>query len=90
MALENRSKHEVVGQFARHEGDTGSAEVQIALLTQRIGQLTEHFNTHRKDFHSRRGLHRLVGRRRRLLQYLKRENPTRYAKLIRELSIRGV
>lgn len=68
--------------------DTGSPEVQVALLTERITQLTEHLRTHKKDFHSRRGLLMMVGKRRRLLQYLNRENPTRYRNLIEKLGLR--
>jgi small subunit ribosomal protein S15 len=68
--------------------DTGSPEVQVALLTERITQLTEHLKTHKKDFHSRRGLLMMVGKRRRLLQYLNRENPTRYRNLIEKLGLR--
>ncbi len=90
MTLRGKEKEEIVQRFAQHAGDTGSVEVQVALLTRRIAQLTEHFNVHRKDFHSRRGLHQMVGRRRRLLQYIKKQDPRRYARLIRELGIRGV
>lgn len=90
MALTQAEKQSLIEKFARHPGDTGSPEVQIALLTERIKRLTEHLKTHKKDFHSRRGLYLLVGQRRRLLKYLKREDPKRYATLIRELGIRGV
>ena len=90
MALTQTEKQSLIEKFARHPGDTGSPEVQIALLTERIKRLTEHLKTHKKDFHSRRGLYLLVGQRRRLLKYLKREDPKRYATLIRELGIRGV
>ena len=90
MALTQQEKQEIIEKYARHPGDTGSPEVQIALLTRRIAQLTEHLKQHKKDFHSRRGLYLLVGQRRRLLRYLKRENPKRYAKLLQELGIRGV
>lgn len=90
MALSKTEKQEIIGRFARSEADTGSVEVQIALLTRRIDRLTEHFKLHRKDFHSRRGLYQLVSRRRRLLRYLKEEDPRRYAKLIEQLGIRGV
>lgn len=90
MALAREAKQELIQKFAKTPADTGSAEVQVALLTARIQQLTEHFNVHRKDFHSRRGLHKLVGRRRRLLQYVRRTDPHRYARLIQELNIRGV
>ena len=90
MALSKETKQEFISKFAKSPTDTGSAEVQVALLTARINQLTEHLQIHRKDFHSRRGLHMIVGRRRRLLQYLRRTNPRRYAQVIQELNIRGV
>lgn len=90
MALAQEEKQKIIEKFARHQRDTGSPEVQIALLTERISRLTEHLKEHKKDFHSRRGLQLLVGRRRRLLRYLKREDPHRYARLIQELGIRGV
>jgi small subunit ribosomal protein S15 len=78
----------VVGQYRIHDTDTGSPEVQVALLTNRIGYLTEHFKTNAKDHHSRRGLLKLVSRRRRLLEYLKDESPERYARLIERLGLR--
>ena len=81
-------KPEVIGQFRVHQTDTGSPEVQVALLTNRIAYLTEHFKTNAKDHHSRRGLLKLVSRRRRLLDYLKRESADRYHKLIERLGIR--
>ena len=81
-------KQDIVGKFKTHEKDTGSPEVQVALLTERIVYLTEHFKTHRKDHHSRRGLLKLVGQRRRLLDYLKGKDSTRYKKLIDGLGIR--
>ncbi len=90
MALTKQEKEEILERFAQHEGDTGSVEVQVALLTRRIKQLTGHFGVHKQDFHSRRGLQKMVARRRRLLQYLKNRAPRRYARLIRELGIRGV
>ncbi|MBC7219905.1 30S ribosomal protein S15 [Candidatus Bipolaricaulota bacterium] len=90
MALSQETKQECIRKFAKNPTDTGSAEVQVALLTARINQLTAHLQTHRKDFHSRRGLHKLVGQRRRLLQYLRQTNPRRYAQVIQELDIRGV
>ncbi len=90
MALSKQEKQEIIERFAQNEGDTGSVEVQVALLTRRIRQLTEHFGTHKQDFHSQRGLQKMVGRRRRLLQYLKDREPRRYSRLIRELGIRGV
>jgi small subunit ribosomal protein S15 len=79
---------EIIGKFMRHEGDTGSPEVQIALLTDRINHLTEHFKVHKKDHHSRRGLLKLVGQRRRLLDYLKRKDLNKYRDLIKELGLR--
>jgi small subunit ribosomal protein S15 len=88
MALAAVRKQEVVKKFARGPGDTGSPEVQIALLSERINYLTEHFRIHAKDHHSRRGLLMLVGQRRRLLDYLKRNNVERYRALIQELGIR--
>lgn len=88
MALSTDRKAEIVGQFKRGEADTGSPEVQIALLSRRIQYLTDHFRTHRKDFHSRRGLLKLVGRRRRLLDYLKAKDIGRYRTVITELGIR--
>ena len=81
-------KRNVIDQFKKHEGDTGSPEVQIALLTERIRHLTEHFKIHAKDHHSRRGLLKLVGRRRRLLDYLKAKEVERYRTVIKELGIR--
>jgi small subunit ribosomal protein S15 len=81
-------KQDVVTRFRVHDRDTGSPEVQVALLTERIQYLTEHFKTHKKDHHSRRGLLKLVGQRRRLLDYLKSKDSTRYKKLIDGLGIR--
>ena len=89
MGLPKEKKEEIIQGFARHEGDTGSPEVQIALLTRRIQYLTEHFKVYKKDFHSRRGLLRLVGRRRRLLEYLKAKDITRYRQLVEKLGLRG-
>ena len=88
MALAAERKTEVVQKFARKAGDTGSPEVQIALLSERITYLTEHFKTHAKDHHSRRGLLMLVGQRRRLLDYLKDKSVDRYRALIQSLGIR--
>ena len=88
MSLATQRKKDVITKFATHEGDTGSPEVQIALLSERINYLTEHFKTHAKDHHSRRGLLKLVGQRRRLLDYLKRKNLDRYRSLINGLGIR--
>ncbi len=81
-------KKEIIETFRIHEKDTGSPEVQIALLTERINYLTEHFKVHKKDHHSRRGLLKLVGQRRRLLDYLKNTDPDRYKTLIERLGIR--
>ncbi|HEY2901170.1 MAG TPA: 30S ribosomal protein S15 [Polyangia bacterium] len=88
MALAAERKAEVVSKFARQPGDTGSPEVQIALLSERITYLTEHFKVHVKDHHSRRGLLMLVGQRRRLLDYLKSKNVDRYRTVIQSLGIR--
>ena len=88
MSLATARKKETISKYARKEGDTGSPEVQIALLTERITYLTEHFKTHVKDHHSRRGLLKLVGQRRRLLDYLKKKNLERYRKVIDALGIR--
>jgi small subunit ribosomal protein S15 len=81
-------KDEVIRKWAQHEGDTGSPEVQVAILSERINYLTQHFQTHSKDHHSRRGLLKLVTQRRRLLEYLKRKNLARYRKLVDGLGIR--
>ena len=88
MPLTKEKKQELIGQYGREDGDTGSAEVQIALLTERINHLTDHLRTHRKDHHSRRGLLKLVGRRRRLLNYLQRNDLEGYRALIKELGLR--
>jgi small subunit ribosomal protein S15 len=88
MALTKEAKREVVGGYGRDDADTGSAPVQIALLTRRIEQLTEHLRTHKKDHHSRRGLLKLVGQRRRLLNYLQKSDLEGYRKLIKELGLR--
>ncbi len=88
MSQVKAAKTQVIEDYRTHEGDTGSPEVQIALLTQRINQLTDHFKTHAKDHHSRRGLLQLVGRRRRLLDYLKKQDVERYRTTIERLSIR--
>jgi small subunit ribosomal protein S15 len=88
MTLNKEAKLEIVGKHGRHEGDTGSPEVQIALLTTRINELTEHLRAHAKDHYSRRGLLKLVGRRRRLLDYLQRTNLEGYRALIKELGLR--
>jgi small subunit ribosomal protein S15 len=88
MSLTKERKQELIGDYRRSETDTGSAEVQIAILTTRIIELTEHFRTHPKDFASRRGLLKMVSRRRRLLDYLKGVDPQRYLDAIRRLDIR--
>ena len=88
MPLAVGAKQGVIDKHRLHEKDTGSAEVQIALLSQRITYLTEHFQTHKKDHHSRRGLLMLVGRRRRLLRYLERTDLERYRSLVGELGLR--
>jgi small subunit ribosomal protein S15 len=86
--LATERKQEIIGKFRSHETDTGSPEVQIALLSERITTLTEHFRSHKKDHHSRRGLLKIVGQRRRLLDYLKSRDIERYRKVISELGIR--
>lgn len=88
MSVADINKAEIVKEFARAEKDTGSPEVQVALLTARINELTEHFKTHVKDHHSRRGLLRMVSRRRKLLDYLKGRNPDAYRALIEKLGLR--
>jgi len=88
VALTKDRKSELIGSYKTHDGDTGSPEVQVAILSERINYLTEHFKAHAKDHHSRRGLLMLVGRRRRLLDYLKTKDAQRYADLIRRLNIR--
>ncbi len=82
------AKSEIIDKYRVHDTDTGSPEVQVALLTQRINELTEHFKVHDKDHHSRRGLLKLVGRRRRLLEYLKRQDVERYRRTIKRLGLR--
>ncbi|PLX98424.1 MAG: 30S ribosomal protein S15 [Desulfuromonas sp.] len=86
--LATERKQEIIEKFKTHDSDTGSPEVQIALLSERITYLTEHFRTHKKDHHSRRGLLKLVGKRRRLLDYLKSKNVESYRTIIKELGIR--
>lgn len=88
MAITRERKQALIGSYRRSDNDTGSPEIQIALLTTRIGELTEHLQTHKKDFASRRGLLMMVSRRRRLLDYLKRVNPQRYLDVIKRLEIR--
>jgi small subunit ribosomal protein S15 len=88
MGLTKNEKNEIIGKYARHEGDTGSPEVQIALLTQRIQQLTEHLKQNPQDQHSRVGLLKLVGARRRHLKYLARKNEQSYLQLLQDLGLR--
>jgi small subunit ribosomal protein S15 len=88
VVMDAERKKTVIDEHARHEGDTGSPEVQVALLTARIEGLTEHFKAHKKDFHSRAGLLKLVGQRRKLLNYLKRTDIQRYRALIEKLDLR--
>ena len=88
MVLDAVQKKSVIDEYAKHEGDTGSPEVQIALLTARIQDLTGHFKEHKKDFHSRQGLLKLVGRRRNLLNYLKKTDVQRYRMIIDKLGLR--
>ncbi len=88
MSITSARKQEVIKEFATDKNDTGSPEVQVAILTERINNLTGHMGGHKKDFHSRRGLLMLVSRRRRLLDYLKRVDETRYGKLIGSLGLR--
>jgi small subunit ribosomal protein S15 len=88
MSITPERKNEVIGQFKQHDTDTGSPEVQVAVLTDRIRTLTEHFKTHKKDHNSRRGLLKLVGRRRKLLSYLSSVDIHRYRSLIKELGLR--
>jgi len=88
VVLQGDQKQEIIEKFKQHDTDTGSPEVQIALLSARISYLTEHFKVHKKDHHSRRGLLKLVGQRRRLLNYLKSKDMERYRKVIGELGIR--
>lgn len=86
--LLKEEKESIIGTYGLHEGDTGSPEVQIALLTKRINDLTEHLKTHKKDFHSRRGLLKMVGHRRNLLQYLMKSDIERYRTILAKLGIR--
>jgi len=88
MPLEPGAKGRVIQEFRQHETDTGSPEVQIALISQRISYLSDHFKVHAKDHHSRRGLLKLVGKRRRLLDYLKRSDVERYRKVVSSLNLR--
>lgn len=88
MTMNREQKNEIIGQYKVHENDTGSPEVQIALLTSRINHLTEHLREHKKDHHSRRGLMKMVGRRRRLLDYLKQSDINRYRSILEKLNLR--
>ncbi len=88
MSITSERKSELIIEYARSTGDTGSPEVQVSVLSERIGNLTEHLKEHKKDFHSRRGLLKMVGRRRGLLDYLKRKDPGRYDELIKRLGLR--
>ncbi len=88
MSITPERKQEIIREFARSEGDTGSPEVQIAILTERIRNLTGHFQKHHKDNHSRRGLLKLVSQRRKLLDYLKRKDESRYVDIVRKLGLR--
>jgi small subunit ribosomal protein S15 len=88
MSITGDRKQELIRNYARHEGDVGSPEVQIAVLTERIKNLTSHINLHKKDFHTRRGLLALVGKRRRLLDYLKNVDESRYKKIVASLELR--
>lgn len=88
MALTAEDKERIIDEYKTHEGDTGSPEVQVALLTSRITYLTDHFKVHKQDFHSRTGLLKLVGQRRKLLNYLKKKDIQRYRDLIKRLNLR--
>lgn len=88
MGLTSEKKQELIGKYGRTDTDTGSAEVQVAMLTERINDLTEHLRSHRKDHHSRRGLLMLVGKRRRLLRYLQRSDLDRYREVVADLGLR--
>jgi len=88
MSITPETKQKLINEYARHEGDTGSPEVQVAILTERIRQLTEHLKTHKHDQHSRRGLLKLVGQRRRHLRYISRKDPEAYRELLGRLGLR--
>ena len=88
MSLSSESKSEIIKEYSRGDKDTGSAEVQIAILTKRITEVTEHFKEHNKDHHSRQGLLKMVSKRRKLLDYLKNDNQDRYAEIIKSLGLR--
>jgi len=89
MSLTQERKHEIINGYQVHETDTGSADVQIAMLTERINRLSEHLKSNKKDHSSRRGLLKMIGQRKRLLSYLRQENAERYQALIQRLGIRG-
>ena len=89
MSITKENKKELINEFSKNENDTGSASVQIAVLTERIKNLTEHFKTHHKDNHSKRGLVSLVNKRKKLLNYLSKKNKSEYSDLIKKLNIRG-
>lgn len=88
MSIDTATKQKIIGEYGTSEGDTGSPDVQVALLTHRITELTEHLKTHKHDHHSRRGLLLMVGRRRRLLQYIAKKDINRYRRLIERLGLR--
>lgn len=88
MSIAAERKTALIGEYATQQGDTGSPEVQVAILSERINNLTEHLKSHTHDYHSRRGLIMMVGKRRRLLDYLKRKSETRYAEIIKRLGLR--
>ena len=88
LATTTEDKQAIISRFSKHEGDTGSPEVQVALLTRRIDDLTEHLKVHKKDHHSRRGLLKMVGQRRRLLNYLQAKDMERYRSLVKDLDLR--
>ncbi len=88
MAITQERKNEIIGEFKTHDNDTGSPEVQIAVLTEQINKLNDHLRTHKKDHHSRRGLLKMVGKRRNLLTYLRNKDVTRYRELINKLGLR--
>ena len=88
LAITSEDKQAIISRFSKHDGDTGSPEVQVALLTKRIDDLTEHLKVHKKDHHSRRGLLMMVGHRRRLLDYLQAKDMDRYRSLVKELDLR--
>jgi len=88
LATASEDKQAIISRFSKHEGDTGSPEVQVALLTRRIDDLTEHLKVHKKDHHSRRGLLKMVGQRRRLLNYLQAKDMERYRSLVKDLDLR--